>query len=85
MQEITADQLVEWQEYYNIEPFGYRVEHRRAGVLAATIANTSGVVKRAYTPDELLPIGENKKPMSEAEKVLQTFVGAKEVGKWLPR
>lgn len=55
-------EFLEWQAYYRIEPFGEERADLRAGVVAATVANTSGTVKRGQRPykasDFVLKFGE---------------------------
>lgn len=37
---MTANEFQEWKAFYLVEPFGNTREDQRAGVIAATIANT---------------------------------------------
>jgi hypothetical protein len=45
--EMTLAQLEEWRWYAEIEPFGPLAEERRAGTIAATVANAAPFRGRA--------------------------------------
>lgn len=37
---MSSTQLIEWLEYYRIEPFGYAIENYRFGSIPASIYNS---------------------------------------------
>lgn len=39
---LSPEQLSEWADYFNEEPFGFPAEDLRAGILAATVARCAG-------------------------------------------
>lgn len=47
---ISPREFGYWMAYYNIEPFGPLQDSQRAGMIAATVANTTPGVKRSYAP-----------------------------------
>lgn len=54
---ITGDQLDEWWIFYQLEPWGYKVENNRMGVVTATLANFIGHLTDgdALKPSDIFP------------------------------
>jgi hypothetical protein len=46
--EMTSAEFAEWFAFYRLEPWGCEAEEHRAGILAATVANT--VPRKPGTP-----------------------------------
>lgn len=53
MEEITWSQLLEWQAYYAIEPWGEERADLRAGIVASTMGNLWS--KRRVSPRDFMP------------------------------
>lgn len=47
---MTANEFAEWMAFARLEPFGAHVDYHRAGVVAATVANTQRDPKRRPQP-----------------------------------
>jgi len=62
LEEMSAEQLLDWLQFYNSEPWGYEVENTRAGTIAASIMNSVGGKKsgQAYTWKDFFPSSNNK-------------------------
>lgn len=55
-EELTSQEFSEWIAFYRIEPFGPQVDDLRAGVIAATMANTGRAKNsKAYQPADFFP------------------------------
>lgn len=52
---ITSAEFSDWCAYFSVEPWGYGIENWRMGVVAATVANYSGNVKKAVKVSDFLP------------------------------
>ena len=53
---MSSKELVEWQAYYSIEPFGEERADLRAGIIASTIANVNRPKgKKAYDAEDFMP------------------------------
>ena len=59
LERLTASQIMEWEAYYLLEPFGEDRADFRMGILASTVTN---LVNGMYTP-------KNKKPKMVAPDV----------------
>lgn len=56
LERLTSRQVAEWHEYYNIEPWGWRQDWLRAGLVTATIANVHRKKgKPAIKPEDCIP------------------------------
>jgi hypothetical protein len=84
LERLTSAQIAEWLAYYAIEPFGYRVDWLRTGVVASTIANASRARRsRKFAPEDFMPkepdLGPPKKQTMEQLKdaVLKIYAMAK--------
>lgn len=49
---LTAEEMDQWQAFFLLEPWGYRTENRRMGMVTATLANFIG---KLTGPDLLNP------------------------------
>lgn len=65
---MTSRELLEWQVYYGIEPFGEERADLRAGIIASTIANCQGRKKGkpAFKPVDFMPYAKQATPESKA-------------------
>jgi len=54
MRRLSARELVEWQIYYTLEPFGAERDAAHAGIIASTVANFSGHSKSALKPSDFI-------------------------------
>ena len=54
---LTVEEMSEWQAFFELEPWGYRTENRRLGVVTATLANFIGGLgsEHALKPDDVFP------------------------------
>ena len=67
---ISSRELAEWMAYYSTEPFGEQRADYRAGLLAATVANSAGAGKKnkALQPTDFIPIYTQPKKMSMIDR-----------------
>lgn len=55
-QRMTAQEFQDWKAFYLVEPFGNTREDHRAGIIAATLANTfKKKSAKRYTPADFFP------------------------------
>lgn len=72
---LTAEEMGKWQAFYLLEPWGYKAENRRSGVVTATLANFIGHLSdhNALTPTDIFPdrqtLVANKAPSINSMKV----------------
>lgn len=52
---ITAEEFSWLRAYASVEPVGFEMENWRAGIVAATVANTTARKGRAYKPADFYP------------------------------
>lgn len=53
---LDSRQISEWMAYYGIEPWGYRTDWLRFGVLSSVTANVHRIKKsRAFKPEDFVP------------------------------
>jgi hypothetical protein len=64
---MTSAEFVDWCALYSIEPWGFQADAWRMGVVASTVANYSGNVKKALKPSDFMPGVKRKRSMSESE------------------
>jgi hypothetical protein len=66
--EMTAPELREWQEYYDLEPFGEERADLRMGILASLIANVNRSSKssKTYTAKDFMPRFGREKATAES-------------------
>ena len=71
---MTREELVEWMAFFQLEPWGSRIEDQRHGVIAATVANAMSSGGRRYTSTDFFPPKtEREKQLVVANKVLSAF------------
>lgn len=59
-QRMGVLELTEWMAYYQIEPFGEERADLRAGIVAATVANTfRGKNSKAAAPQDFMPFRQD--------------------------
>lgn len=66
LDQLPESELDVWQTFYDEQPFGLIREDLRAGIIAATTANT--VVKKPMQPFDFMPF--YGKPEKESEDLL---------------
>jgi len=84
---ISSRELSEWAAFAQLEPFGEEREDLRAGIVAATVANTARDPKRrrrTFEPKEFMPrFGEEKEQGWEEQlaivEVLNAAFGGKDL------
>ena len=56
MARVSSRELVEWQVYYSLEPFGAERDAAHAGMIASTVANFSGFRKEGtvFKPSDFM-------------------------------
>lgn len=64
---LSSAQFVDWCAFYSLEPWGFQADAWRMGVVASTVANYSGRVKKALRPSDFMPGEKPRKRMSEAQ------------------
>ncbi len=65
---MTWREYVEWQEYYQVEPWGEERDDLRSGILTSVLANVHRDVKRRptpYEPVDFMPFYTKPKPTPE--------------------
>lgn len=72
---LTAEELGEWAEYFNEEPFGFPAEDLRAGILAATIARSAGAKDVAPRDFMLRPPTEEDEEPADPVALLKQVLG----------
>lgn len=69
LRELTVDELIEWQAYSRIEPFGFEIENFRAGVVAATVANVAPRKGgKALKPSDFYPVVGQRSGLTERQE-----------------
>lgn len=70
LSEISADDLMEWVAYNEIEPFGEARADLRAGIVASTIANVNRPKNsRALRPGDFMPDFTPREPQTTESMV----------------
>lgn len=71
---LSSAQIAEWRAYFREEPWGYRADWQRAGLLASTVANFSQASKRHdWKPSEFMP--DTRKPETLSQRIVKAFAG----------
>lgn len=77
---VSSRELSEWMAYAQIEPFGEERADLRAGVVAATVANTARDPKkrpRPFRADEFMPQFRRKRqPIEDQIRLARMFAAA---------
>jgi hypothetical protein len=60
-QKMTGKELLGWWQYAQVEPFGYVQQELKTAQIRADILNSSGALKEAVSPLDLMPERFNKK------------------------
>jgi len=57
LESLTIEEMEDWQAFFSLEPWGFRVENHRAGVITATLANFIGRLTEhnALKPSDIFP------------------------------
>ena len=64
MSTMSAKELMEWQIYYSLEPFGEEKADWRMGMICATILNSNRISKqdKVWKPEDFMPKFYDTKP-----------------------
>jgi hypothetical protein len=62
--EIDAQEFTEWMEFYHQEPWGEWRSDLRAGIVAATVANSAGG-KSTFQAKDFMPDFTDNKPAAK--------------------
>ena len=81
--EIDSAELVEWQAYYNLEPWGEQKADIRTGIIASTIANVNrGKNTKAFSHEDFvlksrqeLEHEARQKKKQSTEQIRKTLIG----------
>lgn len=75
--EMRAIQMYEWEQYYQLEPFGSEIDELRSAGISSVIANVNRSSNTsAYKPSHFFfTIARNEQPQS-AEQMLAALKGA---------
>ena len=79
---VSASQFRQWMRYASIEPFGYDIENWRHAMVASTVANFSGRLRKgAWTkPKDFFPKIQPKQSWRQMKALFkQAFMAAKAV------
>lgn len=74
---IDSRELVEWQIYYGLEPWGTETEDYRAAIVASTIANVNRDPKkqrRPLAPEAFMPRRDAKRQEEQSEGDIERIV-----------
>ena len=72
--QMTREELVEWMAFYQLEPWGARIEDQRYGIIAATVANVMSSSGKRYTSTDFFPPKtERERQLNIAAKVMAAF------------
>jgi hypothetical protein len=66
---MSAAELAEWREFYDLEPWGSDAEFYRVGIVASMIGNVNRDPKRRphpFTPRDFVPGWENRDQKPDA-------------------
>lgn len=76
-------ELTEWMAFYQLEPWGSRMEDMRAGEICAVVANVmAGTKGKSFKPSDFFPPRtQQEQRMLVAEKVKSVMTGFKTVDK----
>lgn len=73
---LTIEEMEAWQAFFALEPWGYKVENHRAGVITATLANFIGHLNEhnALKPSDIFPERHpNQAPKSPSVESMRLF------------
>ena len=62
--QMTSAEFDDWCSFYALEPWGWEAQNWRMGVVASTVANFSGHIKKPVKPSDFLPGAKQKPTMS---------------------
>lgn len=72
---LTPEQLGEWAEYFNEEPWGFPAEDLRLGILASTTARAAGAKDVAPRDFMLRPPPEPEEEPADPVQLLKRVLG----------
>lgn len=74
---LTGLQMYEWEQFYQVEPFGAQVEELRFGNICAVLANINRDSKQsAYSPSDFLVTFKAKKERQSVDDLMAAIEGA---------
>ncbi|MFO0773712.1 MAG: hypothetical protein U0172_03490 [Nitrospiraceae bacterium] len=85
---MTSQEFVEWMSYAQLEPFGPLADSRRAGIVAAILANANRNPKkgRPFTPRDFFPeLPKTGRPQQSIDEQLQAIQKIASVAKAVKR
>jgi len=75
--EMRAIQMHEWEQYYQLEPFGSEVDELRSAGISSVIANVNrSANSNPYKPSDFFVTITRDEPQQTAEHMLATLKGA---------
>lgn len=55
LEQLDNQELIEWQAFYRINPFGLERQDLHAGIVASTVANVNRGKRKAFKVSEFMP------------------------------
>ena len=75
--DMRAIQVYEWEQYYQLEPFGSEVDELRSAGISSVIANVNRHPDTTpYKPSDFFVTISHDEPPQTAEHMLATLKGA---------
>ena len=75
--EMRAIQVYEWEQYYQLEPFGSEVDELRYAGISSVIANVNRSANtNPYKPSDFFVTISRDEPPQSVEHMLATLKGA---------
>lgn len=69
LQRVSAPEMAEWLAFFDLEPFGPRMDDLRCGIVASTIANVNrGKGAKAFAPKDFTPWADDEQHYSGPER-----------------
>jgi hypothetical protein len=78
---ISAPELIEWMQYYRLEPFGSEANFMGHAITASTIANANRGKGKTFTLKDFMPDFMPKEKKS-AKETFDTLKQAIMLGNW---
>ena len=73
---MSAEEFVDWQLYYEMNPFGSKRDDIQAAMIASTVANVNAPKGKRYRLKDFLPEFKSQyapKPTMDNAQILATF------------
>lgn len=68
---MSSAEFTQWGSYYALEPWGWDAQNWRMGVVASTVANYSGNIKKPVKPSDFIPRAPKKLTPEQTLKLLK--------------